>query len=80
LVPEVTARLEILRNTLCLPKFLHIDFLNYNKGLTDIRHKAVCLSPVNKGKSKDKAFPAQAWTGPEGYKRLRLPDLKTVGT
>jgi hypothetical protein len=26
-----------------------------------------------------KAVPAQAWTGPEGFRRLRLPDLKTVG-
>jgi len=30
--------------------------------------------------SKDKASPLQAWTGPEGSRRLRLPDLKTVGT
>jgi hypothetical protein len=27
-----------------------------------------------------KAFPLQAWTGPEGSRRLRLPDFKTVGT
>jgi len=27
-----------------------------------------------------KAIPLQAWTGHEGSKRLRLPDLKTVGT
>jgi len=31
-------------------------------------------------RDKDKAFPLQAWTGPEGYRRLRLPDLKTIGT
>jgi len=24
--------------------------------------------------------PLQAWTGPEGSRRLRLPDLKTIGT
>jgi len=29
---------------------------------------------------KDKAIPLQAWTGPEGSRRLRLPDFKTVGT
>ena len=29
---------------------------------------------------KDKTIPLQAWTHPEGSKRLRLPDLKTVGT
>jgi len=25
-------------------------------------------------------IPLQAWTGPEGSSRLRLPDFKTVGT
>jgi len=29
---------------------------------------------------KVKAIPLQAWTGPEGSKRLRLPDFKTIGT
>jgi len=29
---------------------------------------------------KIKAIPLQAWTGPEGSRRLRLPDFKTVGT
>jgi len=28
----------------------------------------------------DKAVPLQAWTGPEGSRRLRLPDFKTIGT
>jgi hypothetical protein len=27
-----------------------------------------------------KAIPLQAWKGPEGSRRLRLPDLMTVGT
>jgi hypothetical protein len=31
-------------------------------------------------KGKDKAIPLQALTGPEGSRRLRLPDFKTVGT
>jgi len=31
-------------------------------------------------KGKDKAIPLQAWTGPEGSRRLRLPDFKTFGT
>jgi len=26
------------------------------------------------------AVPLQAWTGPEGSRRLRPPDFKTVGT
>jgi hypothetical protein len=28
---------------------------------------------------KGKAIPLQAWTGPEGSRRLTLPDLKTIG-
>jgi hypothetical protein len=27
-----------------------------------------------------KAIPLQAWTGPEGSRRMRLPDIKTIGT
>jgi len=38
-----------------------------------------CLSPIY-GKKKGKAIPLQAWTGPEGSRRLRLPDFKTIGT
>jgi len=33
-----------------------------------------------KKKGKVKAIPLQAWTGPEGSRRLRLPDFKTIGT
>ena len=35
-------------------------------------------TPVVKGKGK--AIPLQALTGPEGSRRLRLPDFKTIGT
>jgi len=27
-----------------------------------------------------KAIPLQAWTGPEGSRRVRFPDFETVGT
>jgi len=27
-----------------------------------------------------KAIPLQAWRGPEGSRRLRLPDFKTIGS
>jgi hypothetical protein len=33
-----------------------------------------------KGKGKDKEIPLQTWTGPEGFRRLRLQDFKTIGT
>ena len=29
---------------------------------------------------KGKAIPLQVWTGPEGSRRLRLPDFMTIGT
>jgi len=29
---------------------------------------------------KGKAIPLQAWTDPEGSRRLRLPDFKTIST
>jgi hypothetical protein len=29
---------------------------------------------------KGKAIPLQAWTGPEGSRRLRLTDFKTIST
>ena len=38
------------------------------------------FSKWSKGKGKGKAIPLQAWTGPEGSRRLRLPDFKTIGT
>jgi len=31
-------------------------------------------------KVKGKAIPLQAWTSPEGSRRLKLPDFKTIGT
>jgi len=31
-------------------------------------------------KGKGKAIPLKAWTGPEGSRRLRLPDFKTIDT
>ena len=33
-----------------------------------------------RGKGKGKAISLQAWTGPEGSRKLRLSDFKTVGT
>jgi len=31
-------------------------------------------------KVKGQAIPLQAWTGPEGSRRLMLPDFKTIDT
>jgi len=38
------------------------------------------VNQIMKGKGKGKPIPLQTWTGPEGPRRLRLPDFKTVGT
>jgi hypothetical protein len=29
---------------------------------------------------KGKVIPLQAWAGPDGSRRLRIPDFKTIGT
>ena len=34
----------------------------------------------SKGKGKGKAIPLQTWPGPEGSRKLRLPDFKTMST
>jgi hypothetical protein len=39
---------------------------------------ALSFNTVSKGKGN--ATPLQTWTGPEGSRRLRLPDFKTIGT
>jgi len=35
---------------------------------------------LNTERQKGKANPLQAWTGPEGSRRLRLPEFKTICT
>jgi hypothetical protein len=49
----------------------HLDAIfreDFNSGLFDYKMY------------KGKAIPLQTWTGPEGSRRLRLPDIKTVST
>ena len=38
------------------------------------------IASYSDSKDTGKAIPLQAWTGPEGYRRLRFPDFKTIGT
>jgi len=33
-----------------------------------------------KGKGKGKAIPLQDWTVPEGSRKVKFPDFKTIGT
>jgi hypothetical protein len=44
------------------------------------RTMAVELTQPLTEMSKGKAIPLQALTGPEGSRRLRLPDFMTIGT
>jgi hypothetical protein len=40
----------------------------------------ICLTATQTFACKRKAIPLQALTGPEGSRRLRLTDFKTIGT
>jgi hypothetical protein len=57
-----------LRNTPRIYGFIHGLF---NNDVAAILHYI---------KVKGKAIPLQAWTGPEGSRRLRIPDFKTIST
>jgi hypothetical protein len=46
--------------------------------MSDIKREDLSLIYIKH--HKDQAIPLQAWTGPEGSRRLRLPDFKTIGT
>jgi len=37
-------------------------------------------SSSSSSKGKGKAIPVKAWRGPEGSRRLRIPNFKTIGT
>jgi len=34
----------------------------------------------NEAVHRGKAIPLQAWTGPEGFRRPKISDFKTIGT
>ena len=38
----------------------------------------IYVCPPEDGKSKGKAVPLQAWTGPDGSRKLRLPHFVTT--
>jgi hypothetical protein len=45
---------------------------------THVKPRAKSMTDAKKVKGK--TIPLQAWTGPEGSRRLMLPDFKTIGT
>jgi hypothetical protein len=67
--------------------FLLLDFLNENTSIsstwnyTAVNKEVIQdINYVYNGKGKGKEIPLQALTDPEGSRRLRLPDFKTVST
>jgi hypothetical protein len=50
--------------------------MNTEQLLSILSENAVSIYTEGKGK----AIPLQAWTGPEGSRRLKLPDFKTIST
>ena len=44
------------------------------------RFGTLCMFHLHRRVGKGKAIPLETWTGPEGSRRLRLPDFKTIGT
>jgi hypothetical protein len=59
----------------CKNRLSDVDILL--KSINDISLLIFMLASLGK---KGKTIPLQAWTGPEGSRRLRLPDFKTIGT
>ena len=60
---------------------INLNALEYRNKLVSPNHCFRRKRKVEKrGKGKGKAIPLEAWTGPEGSSRMRLPDFKTIGT
>jgi len=50
--------------------------MGFNSGFKGLKS----TSPLLSRKVKGKAISLQAWAGPKGSRRMRLPDFKTIGT
>jgi len=55
------------------------DF-NTNRDIANYRSSLYTKKIGSKNQVKVKAISLQAWTGPGGSRRVRLPDFKTIGT
>jgi len=67
--------------------FFHSSFIAYNFLQNSLRKKIcfwntgfnTCINTaINAGINKGKAVPLQAWSGPEGCRKLRFPDFVTT--
>jgi hypothetical protein len=59
------------------PKFLHDDKVTPNFSDDKLGEKFSCHIQINTV-IKGKAVPLQAWSGPEGSRKLRFPDFMTT--
>jgi len=80
---KMNLRLPSVRQFARLYNFYHLD----PEGGDSLFFQTLAILPTAQGANTDrhetlksvKAIPLQAWTGPEGSKRLRLPNFKTIG-
>jgi hypothetical protein len=59
---------------------LYAISLSYSKLYCKFNRKFPGIDVLTKTTIRGKAIPLQVLTGPEGSRRLRLPDFKTIGT
>jgi hypothetical protein len=77
---EATDRLQIRYAAFVQYLGIIAEYCSSKPAICRLQNRVVLLGESflnNKGKGK--AIPLQAVTGPEGSRRLRLPDFKTIG-
>ena len=60
---------------ICVVVYIHIHTHS-----TYTHTSSLCKYRPIRVSKKGTAIPLQAWTDPKGYKRLRFPNFKTIGT
>ena len=56
-----------------------VEQMQVGKANSCFRRNKLTHAATVRAKYTEKAVPLQAWTGPEGSRRLRSPDFKTMG-
>ena len=75
--------IRLVHCCLTLPSFFSILFVGVKSAKMYIQPSFInilFIIFIHKGKGKGKAIPLQTWTGPEGSRKLRLPNFKTIST
>jgi len=70
---------SIISSQILTTKALSCSSYIMNIGITERQFLYTPPDRLSTSKQNGKAIPLQAWTGPEGSRRLRLPDFKTIG-